>query len=154
MQYCKRLLLIVSLSLAAYGKVLTDKSGAFQFEVPDSFVVSSGADARSPDKKVKVSSSLFPPKKKGQKLEDIARAFMTNQRQMGKAVVDAGKLKLGGTDALAVQTEDSKHNQEISLLTLSDRGMAVVVLHFDMPIQASPQLFANLVARSFRWLAK
>lgn len=142
------------LSLAVSAKVVTDKSKGFQFEVPDYFTLGKGNAALSsyfsPDEKVVVSSVLLPSKNR--KLIELVRDYSAAQERAGKVPQRGGSLKLGGKDAMAVVTKDAKGNSEMSFICLGDRGVAILILDFLVPIKADTTQFAQLVCRSFRWV--
>lgn len=148
---------LLGLCQSASAKLMTDKSGSFQYEVPDGFVAKSQAGsttAVSPDQKIIVSSLLAPAPAKTQSLTEIAKSYSAAQEKSGKIPQRAGSVSLGGTEGMAIETLDKKGTNEYSFITRGKKGLAIVVVEFRPPVKANPSLFSQLVARSFRWLEK
>lgn len=155
MKFFKLFLIVLGLSLSVSAKVVTDKSKGFQFEVPDSFSIGSGnasSTYSSPDGQVQVSSLLVPGSGNKRPLVDIAKDYSAAQEKAGKVPQRVGAVRLGGKDAMAIEAKDKKGTVEMSFVSKGDRGIAILILTFKTPIKANPQMFGQLVCRSFRWL--
>lgn len=148
-------LLLLFLPLTSFAKVITDKSGKFQYEVPDSFSAvknSTTTQFVSPDKQIEVISSFSPHPKKRLKLAQNVKGFATAQDQAGKIYVRSGGIKLGGTEGMALELTDKQHRREINFITQGETGIAILVIRVGTNSPANLDVFAQLIARSFRWL--
>lgn len=138
------------------AKVVTDKSNQFQYEVPDSFTAAKGAGTvyLSPDRKIAVNSLLLPASANKKDLTLIAKEYSAAQEKTGNIPQRAGSIILGGSPGMAIEFQNAKRDTEISFITKSKQGIAILVLEFHAPITSNPSLFSQLVSRSFRWLIK